>query len=200
MDLNSSWLDSFLKGGFHTLDSAPSTRGVERARMMGATQVYAHSGETTLRFHELRCRGGLLRAGLLLFSPEVSLTLDEPSITANASMDVLPWNIPVQPYLHGVDDRDRRHSVLDANLRRFPPTFVAHGEDEIFRDAIREFVDRLKQSNIETAVVEEPHMFHVFPILMPWAQASRRVYQAAQEFVTVQLSRATTAACEVQSM
>ncbi len=139
-------------------------------------------------------------AGLLLFSPEVSLTLDEPSITANASMDILPWNIPVQPYLHGVDSDDRRHSVLDANLRRFPPTFVAYGEDEIFRDPIREFVDRLKRSHVETVVVEEPHMFHVFPILMPWAQASRRVYQAAQEFVTLQLSRATSAAREVQAV
>ena len=26
-------------------------------------------------------------------------------------------------------------------------------------------------------------MFHVFPILMPWAEASRRVYRAVGEFV-----------------
>lgn len=128
-------------------------------------------------------------AGLMLFSPEVSLTLDEPSVTANAAKDVLPWNIPVEPYLHGVDSRDRRLSVLDADLHGFPPTFVAFGEDEMFRDAIREFVNRLEQSQIETMVVEEPHMFHVFPILMPWAQASRRVYGAVQEFVTARLSR-----------
>lgn len=128
-------------------------------------------------------------AGLMLFSPEVSLTLDEPSVSANASRDVLPWNIPVQPYLHGVDSRDRRVSVLHADLSDFPPTLVAFGEDEMFRDAIRAFVDRLEQSHIDPVVIEEPHMFHVFPILMPWAQASRRVYHAVQRFVTAQLSR-----------
>jgi acetyl esterase/lipase len=130
-------------------------------------------------------------AGILLFSPEVSLTLDEPSITANAAKDVLPWNIPVEPYLRGVDSRDQRHSALDADLQGFPPTFVAFGEDEMFRDAILEFVDRLGQSGVETVVAEEPHMFHVFPILMPWAQASRRVYRAVREFVTAQLPRAS---------
>ena len=129
-------------------------------------------------------------AGLLLFSPEVSLTLDEPSITENAALDILPWNIPVQPYLHGVDSHDRRLSVMDADLRGFPPTFVAFGGDEMFRDSIRRFADRLRSSGIETTVAEEPHMFHAFPILMPWAHASRQVYTALQAFVNGRLARA----------
>jgi monoterpene epsilon-lactone hydrolase len=127
-------------------------------------------------------------ARLLLFSPEVSLTLDEPSVTVNASSDVLPWNIPVQPYLHGVDSRDRRISVLNADLSDFPPTFIAYGGQEIFRDAIREFAHRLEQSKIETTVIEDPNMFHVFPILMPWAEASRRVYRAVRDLVRKELS------------
>jgi len=105
----------------------------------------------------------------------------------------LPWNIPVQPYLHGVDSRDRRISVLNADLSDFPPTFVAFGGQEIFRDAIREFVSRLEQSKIETTIIEEPDMFHVFPILMPWAQASRRAYRSAQEVVRRQLFDTATA-------
>jgi len=131
-------------------------------------------------------------ARILLFSPEVSLTLDEPSVTANASFDVLPWNIPVQPYLHGLDSRDHRVSVLNADLCDFPPTFIAFGGQEIFRDAIREFVDRLEQCEIETTVIEEPNMFHVFPILMPWAKASHRVYRAVRKPVTEQLSTTTS--------
>ena len=31
-------------------------------------------------------------------------------------------------------------------------------------------------------------MFHVFPILMPWADASRRVYRAVGEFVDRRLA------------
>jgi hypothetical protein len=38
-----------------------------------------------------------------------------------------------------------------------------------------------------TVAEEEPGMFHVFPILMPWAEASRRAYRSAGEFVDRQL-------------
>jgi len=122
-------------------------------------------------------------AGLILFSPEVSLALDEPSITENAQRDILPWNIPVRPYLHGLEPGDERASVVDADLRGFPPTFVAFGGDEMFRDPIRRFVERLERSCVDTTAIEEPDMFHVFPILMPWADESRRVYRAVSAFV-----------------
>ena len=39
---------------------------------------------------------------MILFSPELDLVLDEPSITENADRDILPWNIPTAPYLHGI--------------------------------------------------------------------------------------------------
>jgi monoterpene epsilon-lactone hydrolase len=136
-------------------------------------------------------------AGLLLFSPEVSLTLDEPSITENADVDILPWNIPVRPYLQGVDFHDWRVSPINADLRRFPPTLVAFGSDEMFRDGIRRFIARLKDEDVEVITIEEAHMFHVFPIVMPWADASARVYRAVGDFVTERLSYAgTTEAAE----
>jgi acetyl esterase/lipase len=133
-------------------------------------------------------RGRLPRpAGLILFSPEVSLALDESSITANADCDILPWNIPVRPYLNGFETRDDRVSVADADLRHFPPAFVAFGSDEMFRDPIRRFVERLQRSGVDTTSIEEPRMFHVFPILMPWADASGRVYRAVGAFVRKRL-------------
>lgn len=122
-------------------------------------------------------------AGLLLFSPELSLALDEPSITRNADCDILPWNIPVRPYLRGLDPHDVRVSTADADLSAFPPTFVAFGSDEMFRDPIRHFIDRLNRAGVQLTAIEEPDMFHVFPILMPWADASGRVYRAMGTFV-----------------
>ena len=123
-------------------------------------------------------------AGLILFSPQLSLALDEPSITENADRDILPWNIPVRPYLHGLEPHDERVSLADADLRRFPPTLIAFGGDEMFRDPIRRFVERLKRAGVDTMAIEEPGMFHVFPILMPWAAASGRVYRAVGAFVS----------------
>lgn len=127
-------------------------------------------------------------AGLLLFSPEVDLVLDEPSVTENASNDILPWNIPVAAYAHGVDPAELSPALGDCT--HYPPTFVAFGDLEMFRDPIRRFVSELDGAGIPTTVVEAPNMFHVFPILMPWANSSRETYRAVGRFVAEQLVRA----------
>lgn len=122
-------------------------------------------------------------AGLVLFSPEVDLTLAEPSVIENAGRDILPWNIPVAPYLGAVEPDDPRVDVLVDDISDYPPTFVAFGDDEMLRDPIRAFLARLAAAGIETSVIEEPGMFHVYPFLMPWTAASHRVFRAVGEFI-----------------
>jgi acetyl esterase/lipase len=120
---------------------------------------------------------------MLLFSPEVDLELDEPSVTENAARDILPWNIPRSAYRHGGDPRGGIVSAVDADLSGFPPTFVSWGGDEMFRDAIRRYVARLDRAEVVRVAHEEPGMYHVFPIVVPWAQSSRRVHEAVGAFV-----------------
>lgn len=115
--------------------------------------------------------------GLVLFSPEVDLVLDEPSVADNADLDILPRHVPVRPYLGDLDAHTAIVSTVYADLAGFPNTLVAWGDDEIFRDAIARFVERLRAARVPTLVSEEPHMFHVFMILMPWAPASHRLYR-----------------------
>ena len=122
-------------------------------------------------------------AAALLFSPEVDLLLDEPSVTDNAALDILPWNIPTASYLHGLDPTSSDFDVANADLSSYPPTFVVWGSDEMFRDPIRRFVDRLSDAGVRFEAHEATGMFHVFPILMPWAQSSQRVYREAARFV-----------------
>jgi monoterpene epsilon-lactone hydrolase len=122
-------------------------------------------------------------AAVLLFSPEVSLTLSEDSIIENAPLDILPWNIPVNSYLHGIDPYDRRVDVLLDDLAGWPPTFLAYGADEIFRDAIRMLTEKLESDGVPHEALEVEGMFHVFPFLLPWARESRDVYRRAGEFV-----------------
>jgi acetyl esterase/lipase len=126
-------------------------------------------------------------AGVVLFSPELDLLLDEPSITENAGKDILPWNIPTSAYLHGRSPEGGAVSAVDQDVSGWPPTLVSFGGDEMFRDAIRLFVDHLEKAGVDTIALEEPGMFHVFPILMPWAEGSRRVYRAVGEFVGAHL-------------
>jgi acetyl esterase/lipase len=122
-------------------------------------------------------------AGLILFSPEVDLRLDEPSVTENAQRDVLPWNIPTASYLHGEDATSSSISPLSADLKGFPPTFVCWGGDEMFRDPIRRYAQRLDRAGVPTHAHEFPGMFHVFPILMPWAEKSREAFAHVRRFV-----------------
>jgi acetyl esterase/lipase len=132
--------------------------------------------------------------GVLLFSPEVSLTLSEDSIIDNAPLDVLPWNIPVSSYLHGIDPDDRRVDVLLDDLSEWPPTFLVYGADEMFRDAIRALGEKLKAAGVSHQTLEVEGMFHVFPFLLPWARESRDVYRRAGRFVRNVLSQNGTRA------
>ena len=115
-------------------------------------------------------------AGLLVFSPEVDLRLDEKSVTENADHDILPWNIPTTAYLHGADVGSSPVSPLSADLSGFPPTCVTWGGDEMFRDPIRRYVDCLRAAGVPTEAQEFEGMFHVFEILMPWAVNSHEVF------------------------
>jgi epsilon-lactone hydrolase len=129
-------------------------------------------------------------AGLILFSPEVDLRLDEPSVTENAHLDILPWNIPTASYLHGEDAASADFSPLTADLDGFPPTFVAWGGDEMFRDPIRRYADRLAAAGVPAHAHEYEGMFHVFPILMPWADTSHQTFAHLQTFVQKQVAGA----------
>ena len=122
-------------------------------------------------------------AGLVLFSPEVDLRLDEDSITENADRDILPWNIPTSAYLHGTDATNSLVAPLIADLSGFPPTCVTWGGDEMFRDPIRRYVDRLRAAGVPSDAREFEGMFHVFEILMPWADNSREVFRHVQRFI-----------------
>jgi acetyl esterase/lipase len=122
-------------------------------------------------------------AGTVLFSPEVSMEFDCPSVRENARRDILPWNVPTTAYLHGVDPASPVVSAVLQDVAGWPPTFVSIGGDEIFRDAIRRLCDHLVAAEVDTDVHEEPGMFHVFPILMPWSEAGRRTLGQVGAFV-----------------
>jgi acetyl esterase/lipase len=138
-------------------------------------------GLTGSLLYECAARGLPGPAGVLLFSPEVSLVLASPSITENAPRDVLPWNIPTSAYLHGTDPRSVAVSAGD--VTDWPATFVSYGGDEMFRDPIRALVARLRDAGVDTEAHEQPGAFHVFPVLVPWAASTRETYERAGAFV-----------------
>ena len=135
--------------------------------------------------------------GLLLFSPEIDLRLDHPSVTENAPHDILPWNIPTSAYLHGEAAASAAVSALDQDVATWPPVFLTWGSHEMFRDSIRLLAEHLQAAGVPTTGEEADGMFHVYPILMPWAEHSRRVYRDMGEFVRVQVTNASNNRTEI---
>jgi acetyl esterase/lipase len=140
-------------------------------------------GLATSLVEELADRGDPGPDGLVLLSPEVDLDLDDPSISENAGTDILPWNIPVSPYLRGVDPADHRVSALHARVDCYPPTIVVSGDLEMFRDSVRRLVDRMREAGVDVQAVEVDGVFHVFPILLPWSSCARDVVGRIDRFV-----------------
>jgi acetyl esterase/lipase len=141
--------------------------------------------------HHRRSRRLPHLGGVLLFSPEIDLRMDQPSISDNADKDILPWNIPTAAYLHGEDANSAAVSAVDADVRHWPPVFMTWGSDEMFRDSIEVLAEHLDTSGVTSVSREAEGMFHVFPILMPWAEASREVYRELGEFVRERVTEAS---------
>ena len=144
-------------------------------------------GLATSLFEDARARKLPEPAGAILFSPEVDLVMGEPSVTANAAHDVLPDTIPVLQYLGGADPHDPRVSVVYADVHRFPTTFVSYGSEEMFCDEIEEFIDKLEKADVDVTKFEAPYLFHVYEILMPWADQSKATIAAVVDFIDRQL-------------
>ena len=144
-------------------------------------------GLATSLFEDARARKLPEPAGAILFSPEVDLVMGEPSVKANAEHDVLPDTIPVLQYLGGADPHDPRVSVVYADVHRFPTTFIAYGSEEMFCDEIEEFIDKLEKADVDVTKFKAPYLFHVYEILMPWADQSKATIATVVEFIDRQL-------------
>ena len=157
--------------------------GVEPSRLFVAGDS-SGGGLASSLMYSMTSTGHRPIAGVVLFSPELDLVLDEPSITENADRDILPWNIPTAAYLHGLDPDSGSVSAVDQDVSRLAarPSSPS-GATRCSATPSDGSSTHLEEAGVDTVASEEPGMFHVFPILMPWADASRRVYRAVGEFV-----------------
>jgi monoterpene epsilon-lactone hydrolase len=156
--------------------------GVEPKRLIVAGDS-GGGGLATSLFEDARAIHLPEPAGAVLLSPEVDLAMASGSVVENAAKDVLPADIPVRPYLGDDDATDPRVSVVYADLVRFPPTFLAYGSNEMFRDQIERFVSRLRDDDVDVTDLCAPNVFHVYEILMPWASVSKATFDAIDRFV-----------------
>lgn len=151
----------------------------------------AGGGLTAALLAELGSENRPHPAGAMLFSPEVDLTLSEPSVVSNAATDILPNHPDVASYLHGVDPHDRFASPLFADMSGYPPLLVVAGGQEMFRDEIEDFAKAAEVAGAPVEFYEAPGMEHVFEVISPRASATGETMERAERFVERVLRGAT---------
>ena len=111
-------------------------------------------------------------SGLLLVSPWLDLSASSPSID-DAPHDSLEGDVIrrlAEAYLAGADARSPLASPAFAELTGLPPTLVASGGQEAFRDEIGAFVEKARAAGVEVehdVAVDLPHASPLVPIFGP---------------------------------
>ncbi len=117
-------------------------------------------------------------AGLVLISPAVDLSLANPDIRAVEKRD--PWlGVPgaeeaTRLYADGIDHADWRISPLYGDLSVLSPVLVLTGTRDLLNPDTHVFAARARAVGVPVEILEEPGLFHVWPLLdMPEAFRAR---------------------------
>jgi len=117
-------------------------------------------------------------AGLVLISPPVDLSLANPAIHEVEKRD--PWlGVPgaeeaTRLYAGGIDHADWRISPLYGDLSVLAPALVLTGTRDLLNPDTHVFAARARAAGVPVEVLEEPGLFHVWPLLdMPEAFRAR---------------------------
>jgi epsilon-lactone hydrolase len=124
---------------------------------------------------KLKEQGVALPAGMILLSPWVDLANRGWSHTSKAQRD---------PFLttQVLNTRANQYgstnlSILDADLRGLPPTFIQTGEAEILMSDSTALAERLGAAGVPLTLEIWPEMFHVFQARYPMLAQARQAIQ-----------------------
>lgn len=142
----------------------------------------AGGGLAMALLHRIRTAGLPMPSGAMLFSPYLDLEHTGYTLVTNASTDYLPSLEMAEPntwYAESDQLRNAEVSPLYAPLDGFPPLLVfAGGAEMLLADSLRLF-DKVDDAGIEAELVVEPEMMHVWPAIVDWEPASKRVFEKA---------------------
>lgn len=114
----------------------------------------------------LREEGLPLPAGLLAFSPWADLTASGFSYVENVRRDPTMTIKQLQFYAKSYADfyADPLVSPAFADLHGLPPTQIYVAENEIMRDDSRLLHEKLQACGVQSALFEEPNLWHAYPV------------------------------------
>ena len=134
-----------------------------------------------------RDNGLPLPGGMVLFSPYTDLTHSGYTIALNAGTDYLPLAQLSEPntyYAPGFELTNPEVSPVFADLTGFPPILTfAGGCEMILDDAVR-LHSRARKAEVDSTLIVEQDMMHVWPAVVPWEPAAARTLRACSQWVS----------------
>ena len=108
------------------------------------------------------------------------------SLAQNRATDYLPAEMidagANTLYLGDHDPRDPYASPMYGSYSGLPPLLVVAGDREMIRDDAVRLVAAAARDGCDATLHVAPHMYHVWPALLPNHRETRRVLQLAARF------------------
>lgn len=159
--------------------------GVEPGRIFIAGDS-AGGGLAAALLLRLRDTNEPLPAGGILFSPYADLEHTARSLVQNRATDYLPAELidagANTLYLGDHDPRDPYASPMYGSYSGVPPLLVVAGDREMIRDDAVRLVAAATRDGCDAILHVAPHMYHVWPALLPNHRETRVVLQLAARF------------------
>jgi cation diffusion facilitator CzcD-associated flavoprotein CzcO/acetyl esterase/lipase len=128
----------------------------------------AGAGLAVALARRLRDAGEPLPAGLVLLNGWFDLTCSGPSMTFNQRRDVglrRDWTVHgAELYRGDTDPLDPELSVLHADVRDLPPTYVQVGTHDLLLSDSGQLVEKLRGAGVDVAYSTYPEMWHDFQL------------------------------------
>lgn len=143
---------------------------------------------------ELRDRGALIPAALVLFSPWTDLALTGASVDANTRRCAMFTGKGVREaakfYLGDADPRNPRASPHYADLRGLPPLQIFASTDEVLRDDSVRLADMARQQGVTVDLRMESGVPHIWPIFARILPEGRKSLLQVKDFIARTVPRA----------
>lgn len=142
------------------------------------------AGMAVAAFFKLRERGMSLPRKLILMSPWVDLTLQNPDIELSKHEDVMMTVerlvCAARDYAAGADPRDPLISPMFADLAGLPPVLIQMGTADLLLADCRRFYEKCVAAGVDVTYEECPDAFHDFMMLSVLPEARKALRSQAK--------------------
>ncbi len=156
--------------------------------VFGGDSAGGHLALTSLL--SLRQRGLPMPAFVIALSPATDFATQYPSTLAHQPFDWIEGPMLVHWASWFCDDAQRcdpRITLLQADLRGFPPIYIQVGEVEILFDSIRAFADYARAQGADVVMESWADMNHVFQMFAPEVPQSDEALRRLGEVLDLRL-------------